>query len=42
MFACADYWAPPAFLASAAKEVRDNVLRLQSHASVALWAEIGV
>eukprot|EP00750_Incisomonas_marina_P005964 INCI14258.2.p1 GENE.INCI14258.2~~INCI14258.2.p1 ORF type:complete len:545 (-),score=88.70 INCI14258.2:874-2508(-) len=38
MFACADYAAPPEFLASAAKEIRDNVLRLQSHPSIALWA----
>ena len=37
-FACADYPALPAFLASAAKEIRDNVLRLQAHPSIALWA----
>ena len=38
MFACADYAAPPSFLKSAAKEIRDNVLRMQAHPSIALWA----
>ena len=38
MWACAQYAAPPDFLLSSAKEVRDNVRRLQSHPSIAIWA----
>ena len=36
MFACAQYAVPPAFLASSAKEIADNVKRLQSHPSIAM------
>lgn len=38
MWACADYAVPPEYLASAAKEVQDNVRRLQAHPSIAIWA----
>lgn len=38
MWACAMYPAGAAFLQSAAKEVQDNVRRLQAHPSIALWA----
>ena len=38
MWACAQYAVPPSYLRSAAKEVRDNVRRLQPHPSIALWA----
>ena len=38
VFACAQYAVPPAFLASSAQEVRDNVRRLQAHPSIAIWA----
>lgn len=38
MFACATYAAPDWFLQSAAKEIRDNVKRMQPHPSIALWA----
>jgi hypothetical protein len=32
------YAVTPAYLASAAKEVQDNVRRMQPHPSIALWA----
>jgi beta-mannosidase len=37
MFACAAYPEHPAFVAEVKKEVEDNILRLRSHASLALW-----
>lgn len=36
-FACAVYPPTPAFLANVAEEARQNVTRLRSHASLALW-----
>jgi beta-galactosidase/beta-glucuronidase len=36
MWACAQYAITPDYLASAAKEVQDNVRRMQSHPSIAL------
>ena len=36
MWACAQYAVTPEYLASAAKEVQDNVRRMQSHPSIAL------
>ena len=38
MFACADYMVGAEFLRSIAKEVRDNIRRLQHHPSIAIWA----
>ncbi|XP_055677414.1 beta-mannosidase [Lutzomyia longipalpis] len=38
MFACAMYPVFPDFLASVREEVRQNVRRIQSHPSVAIWA----
>lgn len=38
MFACAMYPATADYLAGVATEVRQNVRRLQSHASIAVWA----
>ncbi|XP_059621237.1 beta-mannosidase [Phlebotomus argentipes] len=38
MFACAMYPVFPDFLASVQEEVRQNVRRIQSHPSVAIWA----
>tara|TARA_B110000208_G_scaffold175619_1_gene221343 strand:- start:558 stop:3725 length:3168 start_codon:yes stop_codon:yes gene_type:complete len=38
MWACDSYAVPPSYLASAAKEVRDNVRRMQPHPSIAIWA----
>ena len=38
MWACNTYWVLPSYLASSAKEVIDNVKRMQYHASIALWA----
>ena len=38
MWACNAYAIPESFLLSAAKEVRDNVRRMQPHPSIALWA----
>eukprot|EP00041_Stephanoeca_diplocostata_P022641 m.542306 g.542306 ORF g.542306 m.542306 type:complete len:1018 (+) comp22116_c1_seq1:202-3255(+) len=38
MWACAQYAVPPAYLQSAAKEVRDNVKRMQAQPSIVLWA----
>ena len=36
--ACNKYAVPPAYLASAAKEIQDNVKRMQPHPSIVLWA----
>lgn len=38
MFACSMYPSTESFLDSVREEVRDNVLRLQHHASIALWS----
>ncbi|ETO31067.1 hypothetical protein RFI_06054 [Reticulomyxa filosa] len=38
MWACANYWVRPEYLQSSAKEVRDNVRRLQYHPSIVIWA----
>lgn len=38
MWACAQYAVPDSYLRSAAKEVQDNVRRMQRHPSIVLWA----
>lgn len=38
MWACDQYAVPPSYLNSAAKEVRDNIRRMQPHPSIAIWA----
>eukprot|EP01006_Ploeotia_vitrea_P029675 TRINITY_DN62168_c0_g1_i2.p1 TRINITY_DN62168_c0_g1~~TRINITY_DN62168_c0_g1_i2.p1 ORF type:complete len:648 (-),score=52.45 TRINITY_DN62168_c0_g1_i2:107-2050(-) len=38
MWACNDYAVPPDYLQSAAKEVSDNVKRVQHHPAIAIWA----
>lgn len=37
MFACASYPEHPAFIAEVKKEAEENILRLRSHACLALW-----
>ena len=38
MWACNTYWVLPSYLQSSAKEVIDNVRRMQYHPSIAIWA----
>ena len=38
MFACAKYAVPPEFLDSTAKEIIDQIRRIQHHPSIAIWA----
>ncbi|KAF2654828.1 glycoside hydrolase family 2 protein [Lophiostoma macrostomum CBS 122681] len=38
MFACANYPAYPAYLASVEEEARQNVRRLRNHPSIVIWA----
>ena len=37
MFACAFYQGDAEFLSNVAQEITDNVKRIRSHASIALW-----